>query len=236
MKDVKCIIFPSPTKKYDNRFSSLTDLYESFIVEKDKCDFYLTWKHNESHLTNNCHYHYILPNLSKLLNFEYNLNDFNLIKKFDNTNTYDLSYFVPKVNKNFLIHYRGKDKICKYEELIGYTHYKTAKKYFYENTSFDGMNPDYHLLFFAPHQCCIIKNLGISNGRKLLISGDSQFIPIVPILSYYFEEIVYLDKRKGDFEEQFNINVNDYELLYCLSKYDLEKYTITNFRKIINTN
>ena len=235
MKDIKCIIFPSPDKPYRGQFESLTKMYETFFVEKEKCEFMLSWKHNESHLTTRCHYNYILPELSKLLNFDYNKDDFQLVKKFDNTNTYDLSYFVPKNDKKFRIHYSGKDKIGNYNELIGYTHYRMSKKYFYENTSFVGMNPDYHLLFFAPHQCCIIKNLCESNGRKLLISGDSQFIPIVPILAYYFQEVVYLDKRVGDYkEEYFDIDVNDYDILYAMSKYPLDKYEISNIKKISN--
>lgn len=236
MNNPKIIVFPSPTKKYNDEFKELTDKYDTFFAEKDKCEFFLSWKHNESHLTNRCHYNYILPNLGKLLNFEYNQDDFNLIKKFDSTNTYDLSYFIPKIDKEFEVHYRADTRKFSYTDLIGYTNYKENAERFYENTAFKEMNPDYHLLFFAPHQCCIIKNLSASNNRKLLISGDSQLIPIVSVLAYYFKEIVYLDKRAGDYQEFFSINPDEYEMFYCVSKYDIKKYTFTNFKKIAPEN
>ena len=232
----KCIIFPSPIKKYNNEFINLTSLYETFFVEREKCDFYFTWKHNESHLSTNTHYNYILPNLSKLLDFSYDLNDFNLIEKKDSTNTYDLSYMFPKNDKNFEITYNGNIYEGTYKNLIGYTNYDINKENFMKNTSFEDINPDYHLLFFAPHQCCILKNLSENNGRKLLISGDSQLIPLVPILAYYFKEIVYLDKRKGDDGRMYDIDINEYDLLYAVSKYSYNKYEITNFKKISPNN
>ena len=229
---IKCIVFPSPDKDYKNEFINISSFYETVFVDKNKCEFYSNWKHNESHLTTNTHYNYILPLLSNLLNFKYSLNDFTLIKKYDKTNTYNLSYLVPVINKSFDVTYNGKTEKYDFEKLIGYTNYEKNYLNFLKNTSFKDINPDYHLLFFAPHQCCIIKNLSANNNRKLLISGDSQLIPLIPILSYYFKEIIYLDRRGGDDGNVFNIDINDYDVLYSVSKYSYKKYEIDNFKKI----
>ena len=144
---IKCIVFPSPDKDYKNEFINISSFYETVFVDKNKCEFYSNWKHNESHLTTNTHYNYILPLLSNLLNFKYSLNDFTLIKKYDKTNTYNLSYLVPVINKSFDVTYNGKTEKYDFEKLIGYTNYEKNYLNFLKNTSFKDINPDYHLLF-----------------------------------------------------------------------------------------
>jgi len=231
----KCIYFPPSTEEANKEFIKDKEEFlsrnDSLILDMNKLQFYDNWEHNELHITTESHYTYILPEMGKFLGFNYDINDFELIEKKDRTGNFDISYLFPKKNKKFKIAFQDKQYMCGYEGMIGFNNAEKCEKDFFDNTSFKEMNPDYHLLFFASHQCCVIENLDENNGKTVVISGDSQLIPDVPILAYYYKKIVYLDKRRADYGSVlFNISRKD-EVVYVMSKYDLAKYTDINSKK-----
>jgi len=54
---------------------------------------------------------------------------------------------------------------------------------------------NYHRFLWCAHKCALIKNNRIRNGKSLIVSCDSQMIPVIPILACYFGEILHLDRR-----------------------------------------
>lgn len=68
----------------------------------------------------------------------------------------------------------------------------------------------YHDLYRYPHSCSRIVNHSVKNGKRLFVSGDSQILPSVPMLSCYFEEVLYSDNRTGQLGFHFNGLLLDY--------------------------
>ena len=93
-----------------------------------------------------------------------------------------------------------------------------------------GLLTDYHKLFVFPHSCSVIKNLYKSNNRKLLISGDSQMIPLIPILCTIFEELYYFDSRTDKSFKRILGNVNFDDILIEIFNRDLDYYVINNLK------
>lgn len=146
-------------------------------------------KKNEHHFTTAYHYKYVTPKLLELLGYTFNENDFTLKKNIINENgvKYDLSYLMPKKDYKFSVTSFNHDITynCSFDGLMFNNQVK----------GFTWITP-YHKLYALPHECSRVKNKTLRNGRKLLISGDSQMIPEIPILACYFEEVWYFDNRE----------------------------------------
>ena len=54
---------------------------------------------------------------------------------------------------------------------------------------------DYHLMFVGYHTQSIINNNGTNNGKTLLVVGDSQILPEIPIFAFYYKKVLYYDNR-----------------------------------------
>lgn len=57
------------------------------------------------------------------------------------------------------------------------------------------LDNNYHKLYKYSHKCEVLENLGENNGKTILISHDSQMIPIIPIIAKYYKKIISLDNR-----------------------------------------
>lgn len=54
---------------------------------------------------------------------------------------------------------------------------------------------EYHRLYRGAHTCSRIINESVDNDKILFISGDSFWIPLMPILACYYKEVVLMDNR-----------------------------------------
>ena len=141
------------------------------------------WAKNNNHYTPQYHREYTIPLLCKLLNINFNDNDFVIDNR--NSGKFDISLLKPK-------------KEYKYE-IFGFN-----RNEHFDNLSFDDITnndsskndiTNYHRLYKYSHECSRLINKTINSDRILFISGDSQFIPIVSFLSCFFKEIWYMDNR-----------------------------------------
>ena len=87
----------------------------------------------------------------------------------------------------------------------------------------------FHRLYKGGHRCSRIINETIDNDRKILISGDSFMIPLVPILACYFKEVVLMDNRTAKSQAEYFENI-DFDIV-CF-----EYYTRTGVRKTLIEN
>jgi hypothetical protein len=191
---------------------------------------YIGLKNNYHHYTTDYHRKYVLPLLNDIYKFGYNENDFvikkNIIKDINEiTNkqdSYDLSYLLPKKDKIFKVSSLEFD-IDYISDFSGLMCNKNTKKLL----SFT----KYHELYCLPHSCSIVENLSKSNGKTLLILGDSQMIPSLPILCWYYKKVIYLDNRTTDkfyYESHLkNLKADDYLVEMFNSGLD---YYYSNFR------
>jgi len=181
IKKAKYIQFPYLNKKYHNLYGDRNPVLLPIVKNKEV--LYTGMPDNNSHhYTTWYAYNIVLPIIAQLLNFQYSLDDFKLIETYKGD--WDLSYIKPKKN------------------------YKFSIINFETNKSFTGdymvlFNPDfksiltYRKLYRFPHTCSRIINHTIKSDRKLMISGDSQMIPLIAPLACYFNEVWYFNNRTG---------------------------------------
>jgi len=166
--------------------------YKKFSIEDEKIwklpivddnMFYFGWKLNEHHFTTEYHRKYSIPLLSKLLNLNYNENDFMLEER--KSGEYDISFLKPKKEYRY--------------EVYGYTRNEHFDDLMFSdlvsNDSIKNDITDYHRLFKYSHECSRLINKTIDGYRKLFISGDSQMIPDISFLSCFFKEVWMFDNR-----------------------------------------
>ena len=183
---------------YINKYDNLNINIHKLPFFKDKDYLYSKMKKHEHHYTTEYHRNYVLPLLNDLFNFQYNIDDFNLIKTI--TNKGDLSYLRPKKDYNYKILCFTTKEIYegKYETLI-------------QPEFFNNQHITYRLLYRFPHMCSRIINLDINNNKKIFISGDSQMVPTIPVLASYYKEVWYFDNRTG---WKYNLTTNNNEMIF----------------------
>lgn len=169
-------------------------IYKEYNINKeihklpilDNSFLYRDWTFNTHHFTTKYHRLYSLPLFAKLLNFNYNENDF-ILKERIGDGKFDISMLYPKTEFKY--------------EIYGFNHNEHFDNISYDdivhsNVSFSMMT-DYHRLYKYPHENSRLINKTLNNERKLFISGDSHMIPNISVLSCYFNEIWYFDNRNG---------------------------------------
>ena len=190
LNKAKYIQFPRYNESYVEY--NVNKHIDKLPIINDKEVLYVKMLTNGHHYTTEYHRNYVLPLLSKIFNFKYNINDFNLISVI--TDDGDLTYLRPKNNnlykiKKFINNENNIEHTGEYEILI--------------NPDFF-INPSYRSLYRYTHSCSRIINLNIDNDKKLFISGDSQMVPTIPVLSNYYKEIWYFDNRTGKHDNIIN--------------------------------
>ena len=122
------------------------------------------------------------------IGFGYKPDDFKIIPCFSNDGLSNVSYSFPlNDNKRFQVTLLRNGTVCNGMANVLRT--------------FDNLLPhdnltNYHKLFVATHDICRIVNLNdTGNGRKLIVVGDSMSTPYMPILSWYYNETVFIDAR-----------------------------------------
>lgn len=178
----KYICFPYRNRVFGEKYDNCgRDVHRLPILE-DVDALYSDMPGNEHHYTTDYTYRYVLPLIDSLIGFGFSMDDFELVPLVLETG--DLSYIVPKKNIEYTV-------TC-----------------FTDNVTFDGgymdlfsekfaESPSYRLLNRYNHKCSRIVNRTTDSERVLMVSGDSQSIPSIAPLSYYFKEVWYFDNRSG---------------------------------------
>lgn len=184
----------------------------------DSTEMYYEWDRNDNHFTTEYHRKYSIPLLCRLLNIEYDENNFEIDNRIAE-DKYDISILKPKQKYSYDVYW-----------------YRTNSRL--RNIDFDGLtkcnsrNIDitpYHKLYRYPHECSRIINNTIDTNRKLFVSGDSQMIPDISFLSCFFKEIFYFDNRYrlNLYDKWKDIEFTD--ALVELNCLPLSEYTERNF-------
>lgn len=184
----------------------------------EKGMMYDKWKYNDNHFIPLYHRKYSLPLLEKVLKFGYNENDF--ILKERTSNGFDISVLWSKKEHIYEIYGFNRNEYfdnLKYDDII------TSHIYFNNIT-------DYHKQYKYPHENSRLINKTIDNNRILFISGDSQMIPDIPILSCYFKEIWYFDNRNNLVLSDKYKNVFFTDVLVEVGRTEQSDYVDKNFR------
>lgn len=192
-----------------------------FPIEDDST--YKTWALNAHHFKPFYHIKHTLPILNMMFDFGFDLSHFDNIKR-TSKDGYDISYLKPKNNFLFNVYWYTRNEVTilvNYDFLISCNLEKREK---------DGIGnvTEYHAQYRYPHSCSRIVNNTIDNNRILFISGDSQFIPIVPVLACYFKEVwMYDNRNNGHYLERLeNTNVTD--ILFETGATNYTKYIKNN--------
>lgn len=214
LEKAKYYIFPN-NGKYVN-FNEFSENLIKFPIIEDS--MYGTYRLNNHHFKPFYHIQYVLPMLLNSLNIQYDINDFNIVENFDGDA--DVSYLEPKKEFNFDLHDLISDEKL---ENVDFSYLRKC------NIN-DGSLTEYHKLFCFPHRCGHIVNKTIDSNKTMVISCDSQMIPIVPILACYFKEIYHLDNRQYK-EVSKNIDFSKITYIIIVGGFNNErKYLKDNFR------
>ena len=248
-----CVMHPNESLT-DDRFE-FSKTHRSLIIKT--MDQYSDWglakngifngkPLNEHHLTTNFLFKTLLPNLATLLNFEIDWSKYKYVSRTytdEDGKTYDLSTYEPidpgdynvwceNINNGIF----GNFEILKYNSYISIWY---AKGLFQKQFPYIESLSPYHKLYAFPHiNSKVLNRTEDNNGRTLLISGDSQMIPIIPFLATIYKEVWVLDNRTGDEHSCHpwidNVEFDDVLIAAPLLPGDwpcppLERFTVNNF-------
>lgn len=182
LKIAKYICFPYRNKVFGSKYDNSGRDIHKLPIFKDKDVLYSNMPGNEHHYTTEYTYKYVLPLVDELIGFGFNQNDFHLVPLILKTG--DLSYLFPNNEPEYTITCFNDN------ETINGGYMKLFNENFMEI-------PSYRLLNRYNHKCSRIVNHTTKSERKLMVSGDSQMIPSIAPLTYYFKEVWYFDNRTG---------------------------------------
>lgn len=220
-------------------------MHKSVILGDDsyRCS---TFDYNRHHFIPKFFYDFVLPILSTILGFPYSKEDFNLnekIIKYKNGDIIDFSFFTP-IDKNleFSLKYfdiveQGEGKIFAFlQERDGGFGILSPVNEILNTKLMERLNGGefgfYHKLFVGAHNCVRVDNKNLSNGKKIIISSDSHSIPIIPILSCYYETVVVLDNRNYiKLFDKLTYDIDNAQSLFVMgAKDDYSKWFEQNFQ------
>ena len=110
------------------------------------------------------------------------------------------------------------------------------------STLFHDLNCGYHKLFIGSHLPVRINNKNAKIDKTLLVTCDSQMIPSMPILCYYYRTVIHMDNRSGvgkgwkgyDYKKTIatanKINDTIDDVLVSLYNSSTKRYFITNVK------
>ena len=228
-------------------FISFMSTHEGVELHGEKEDL-CKCEGNEHHFVNHWIYENTLWAAFKLLNIKFNPLDYYKVNNFsqDKDIITDFSYIMPYNGGSFEIScdiFTPYDENCEsfyvnkqfkdegdFSILIARSPENVPNaEYFRRSLGYP--TTDYHTLYRCPHQCSLIKNKTINNGKKLLISCDSHSIPIIPILANYYEEVAVMDSRVIFSQKWIYGSRNFDDVLFVMSPINfLEKYTEDNLQ------
>lgn len=173
-------------KQFFNNNSELKHINNISVLKNSKKDLYCNYDSNHHHWTTKRVWEYAVPVLAEKLDLNIDFKAFD--KMIYIRDGQDLSFHRIKNENEFLFDVYRLDDL---QTCVKSGSNMDAVRCLDDKT----VKTNYQTLFTIWHGSGIIKNRSVKNCRKLLYNGDSQSIPIIPILAYYFEEIMFLDNR-----------------------------------------
>lgn len=175
----KVIQFPHLEGKFNNYGGNIIRM----PVTRD--DQYTTWAKNNHHVKTLVHFHKVMPVLSELLDIPFTEDDFQL--QHNTSEGYDITMPYPIQSQLYTIQSLSRD-----EQFANVPY----EEFFISNTRDEYACTAYHHLYKYAHESSTVDNHTNQNGRRLFVLGDSHMIPLIPMLSIYFQHITYVDNRK----------------------------------------
>lgn len=188
-------------------------------------EYYNGFGLNDHHITSLSYYYIVLPFLDMHLHFGYNINDFNVMPDFqlDNGKVYTTSYLKPKEDLRFTLSIDGNTV----SEDGGFDTLHNMETDWGDEGP--GAVTKYHKLYRGTHQCSSITNPRGKNS--IIISGDSMFAPMVPVLACYFNNVTMLDNRTGiSHKDYYDGKIFDYAIMEFWEGTAPEKVTEENLK------
>lgn len=195
--------------------------FRFFDMRQFRFEYYKKNIDNLHHVTLDSYIRIVYPYFADILKFPYKRSDFDLHEY--HGDGMDCSFLWPKNEMKWSVNVNQKQVV--------------ENEGFECLTNIDGKYPGYkdtayHRVFCSSHESCKIVNESISGG-SILISGDSYMIPVLPILSCYFHEVVSLDNRydgKISNEAYYSGKVFDRVVISCSENNPPVKYLNWNLR------
>lgn len=208
---------------YDWHYDYIKD--RNFIINYDFQKYlYTNTISNNHHFSNDYHYDYCINLYNEMLKFDFNINEF-IYKEYIGTNIDDdfsIKYLIPKNKKRFKLHYVNINNL--YTECNGdYECLMNFNKYV-------NVNDSYRNMYIGNHCQSIITNYGDNNNKTLLVIGDSQIIPEIPLFAYYYKNVLYYDNRNNNplmEYELYNMHI-DQCLVQMWAGSPIDKYKLIN--------
>ena len=210
----KYVIYPC-----NGRYKSLEKWPKDIIkMPLVKDSNYTAYPLNGHHFMPFYHIEYVLPKLEDIFHFGYKREDFNLHERMDGK--HDVSYLEPKKDVRFDFYNLTSGE---HLEDATYSDIVDCKPKTNEFTP-------YHTIFRCAHQCGRLINKGENNGRTIVISCDSQMIPVIPVMCCYFNEVWCLDNRDNK-PHITNLDTNTVTDVLIAGGFNGEnKYLVDNFK------
>lgn len=188
-------------------------------------EYYSGWERNEHHIMTKYYHNVIMPFLSyRIPNFPFKLTDFNLVRKFVGEEQYDVSYLVPKDESLRFTLEVNKVEIGR-NLPFDILHRMDDERVLYDGDTY------FHRQYNGAHACSILINNTIDNDRRIMVTGDSMMIPIIPVLGCYFKEVVYMDNRDGEsYKEYYENKVFDNIIIEVWEGFKIAKPLIENLQ------
>lgn len=134
---------------------------------------YSSYKLNEHHLTTNSIWTYVFPKFMDDFGLEWSLDEYDFVPF--NKDNQDLSFHEYNKPMDIEVH---------------------ADKIYFSLRDLDGTQlTAYHRLFVAPHQIATVYNYTAKTDRILRLNCDSMVIPLIPLITPYFQKIYVYDYR-----------------------------------------
>lgn len=198
LQKAKYIQFPLLNGNY-KQYSTDYKIIQLPLISEDQ--YKSSYPLNEHHIKPLSLFNKVMPIIDDIFNINFNQNDFNIEIIQDSRYNKEIPMPIAKNDYSFdcISLFRNEDAFYNitYKDLL-----ITASK---------DARTRWHQLYKFGHECSILDNKTNCNGRKLIIIGDSQMIPLVTMLSIYFQHITYIDNRKNYpiFDKIKNIEYTD---------------------------
>lgn len=181
LNEAKYIQFPL----INGTFQKFPNEYDIIQLPLTKNDQYRTYPYNDHHIKTLVLFNKVMPALNDILNFNFNPDDYIMETQMDGK--YDISMPIPK--NDFIYDCKSLYRDSDYFTDISYRDLMVL-------SSKQPKLTKWHYLYKFAHECSTVDNKTNKNGRRILIIGDSQMIPLVTMMSIYFEHITYIDNRE----------------------------------------
>lgn len=181
--------------RYDLKETTLVSDYSKLdnfkYITLNKTQVYNNFELNQHHWTTNYVWNCFFPLLMKDLNLKYDEKDYELVCNYDEYNKVNLDYHDYKKNIDLkLFNFTNNITLLLNQKNIRLNKLDMG----FGNNNVDCIT-NYHRLFRLYHETCLITNENSLTKRNLLLNADSMFIPVIPLIIPYFNNILYYDNR-----------------------------------------